>query len=183
MIAVVLIGHGSPATDCPPRLIGELMSLEFSQPGGHSHSHSGHSQARAEELDNTIRNWPRKNGNDPYQAGLEKLAEALRPLLPTPLLAVGYNEFCRPTIAEAISSVVAKGATRVIVIPSMLTPGGVHSEIDIPRALEVVRKEHPGVVIDYAWPFHLSAVAGLLSDQVNRAIEAGASKSKGAAHA
>ena len=30
-LAVVLIGHGAPATDCPPQLVGELMSLEWRQ--------------------------------------------------------------------------------------------------------------------------------------------------------
>ncbi len=121
------------------------------------------------ELDAQIRNWPRRPGNDPYKEGLEKVAQALKPLLPTDLFAIGYNEFCRPSIPEALEEVIGKGATRVLVIPSMLTPGGVHSEIDIPRALEEIRKKHPAVTIEYLWPFDLEAVAELLAAQLRKA--------------
>jgi sirohydrochlorin cobaltochelatase len=168
-LGVVLIGHGAPATDCPPELIGELMSLEWRK---NSHA-TGPQQltGRAAELDAKIRDWPRYAGNDPYKRGLEQLAEALRPLLPTTRFAIGYNEFCRPTIAEAIAQVIQQGARRVFVIPTMLTPGGVHSEIDIPRSLEQVRAAHPGVAIDYLWPFDLRQVAALLGAHVNRALQ------------
>jgi sirohydrochlorin cobaltochelatase len=165
-LAVVLIGHGAPATDCPPQLVGELMGLEWRQ----GHAPDGHAlEGRAAELDAAIRDWPRHAGNDPYKAGLERLAAALRPLLPTDLLAVGYNEFCRPSIAEAIEQVIRQGAGRILVIPTMLTPGGVHSEHDIPQALERIRRAHPAAAIEYLWPFDLDAVAGLLASQIKRA--------------
>ncbi|MBI4342661.1 MAG: CbiX/SirB N-terminal domain-containing protein [Candidatus Omnitrophica bacterium] len=166
-LGVVLIGHGSPATDCPPQLVGELMSLEWRQHStGHGHEAPG---GRAAELDAQIRDWPRRADNDPYQAGLERLAQALRPLLPTSRFTVGYNEFCRPSIAEAIEQVIAQGATRVLVLPTMLTPGGVHSEIDIPRALDEVQRAHPDKTIEYLWPYDLQQIAGLLASHVERA--------------
>ena len=167
-IAVVLIGHGAPATDCPPELVGELMSLEWPSNGPVAEPH--HLGGRAAELDATIRDWPRHAGNDPYKAGLEQVAEALRPSLPTELLVIGYNEFCRPSIAEAIEQVIRRGATRVFVIPSMLTPGGVHSERDIPRALGAVRQAHPDVSIQYVWPFDLQQIAALLASHITRAV-------------
>lgn len=166
---MVLIGHGAPATDCPPELIGELMGLEWrhGQPDGGRDA----LERRAAELDARIRNWPRRPDNDPYKQGLERLAQALAPLLPTELLAVGYNEFCRPTIAEAVEQVIRHGATRVLVVPSMLTPGGVHAERDIPHALEAIRRAHPTVPIDYVWPFDLAQVATLLAAHVTRALK------------
>ena len=164
--AVVLIGHGAPATDCPPELVGELMSLEWRQ----RRTDDDRLVQRAEILDATIRRWPRTGANDPYKAGLERIAEALQPLLPTALFATGYNEFCSPSISEAIAHVVSQGASRVFVIPSMLTPGGLHSEQDIPRALEAVRQAHPGLVIEYLWPFDPERVAGLLAAQVRDAM-------------
>src|SRR3989338_7573004 len=132
-IGVVLAGHGVPATDCPPEWVGQLMALEWSN----SHSHGGEGRtegvsARVQELDAKIRDWPRRPGNDPYKEGLEKLAHALQALLPGALLTVGYNEFCRPSVPEAIREAIRKGARRVLVVPSMLTPGGLHSEQDIP---------------------------------------------------
>ena len=165
-LAVVLIGHGAPATDCPPELIGELMSLEWRQDHGAGHPAPPQARERAQQLDAAIRGWPRHAGNDPYKQGLEQLAEALRPLVPGGRVAVGYNEFCRPDIAEAVAQVIREGATKVLVIPSMLTPGGVHAERDIPRALEAVRAEHPRIVIEYVWPFRLRQVAGLLAAHV-----------------
>jgi sirohydrochlorin cobaltochelatase len=51
----------------------------------------------------------------------------------------------------------------------MLTPGGVHSEVEIPTALGELRRTHPSVRFDYAWPFDLDAVARLLAAQVARA--------------
>jgi len=165
-VAVVLIGHGAPATDCPPRLVGELMSLEW-RADGDPH---GAPRGRAAQLDAQIRDWPRTDRNDPYKAGLERLAALLRAQLPMERLAIGYNEFCRPTIAEAIERVIREGAARVVVLPSMLTPGGVHAEVDIPRALEAVRAAHPGVPIDYLWPYDLRQVAELLASHVRRAL-------------
>ncbi len=173
-LAVVLIGHGAPATDCPPQLVGELMSLEWRQAAAPPNGASPHrAEGRVAELDAAIRDWPRHSGNDPYRAGLERLADTLRPLLPTGRLAVGYNEFCRPSIAEAVEAVIRDGATRVLVIPSMLTPGGVHAERDIPQALEALRRAHPEAAIEYVWPFDLRQVAALLASHVARAVHAG----------
>ena len=166
--AVVLIGHGAPATDCPPEWIGELMSLEWRRGGGGPHQHA--SAGRAAELDAKIRNWPRQASNDPYKVGVERLAEAVRSLLLNIPVGVAYNEFCRPSIAEAVASAIQQGATRLFVIPTMLTPGGIHSERDIPRALEELRRTHPAVSITYLWPFDLSQVASLFAAQIRQAI-------------
>ena len=59
----------------------------------------------------------------------------------------------------------------MLVIPSMLTPGGVHAEIDIPRMLEELRGRHPSVTIDYLWPFDLDQVAALLASHVMQAVK------------
>ncbi len=140
------------------------MSLEWRGGGGGEALSS-----RAAELDAKIRDWPRHAGNDPYKEGLEQVAARLKPLLPTTLFAIGYNEFCRPSIPEAVDEVVRQGAIRVLVIPSMLTPGGLHSEKDIPRALEQVRRKHPRISIEYLWPFDLNQVAELLALHIHQA--------------
>ncbi len=166
-IGVVLIGHGAPATDCPPEFVGELMRLEWRK-NGHDHAAVA---AKAAELDAKIRDWPRHAGNDPYKIGLEKVASALRPLLPTELFIIGYNEFCRPSIPEAIQTLIQQGARRIVAIPSMLTPGGLHSEIDVPRELEKIRSSHPDVSVEYVWPFDLKAVAQLLASHVDHVVQ------------
>lgn len=166
-LAVVLVGHGSPATDCPPELVGELMSLEWHS--GPSSAQGSH-HARAAELDAKIRNWPRHSGNDPYKTGLERLGETLRPFLPTDRLIIAYNEFCSPSISQAIDQAVQLGAGKILVISSMVTPGGIHSEKDIPRDVERSRQNHPGISIEYLWPFDLRQVAELFASHIQRAI-------------
>ena len=162
-IGVVLVGHGVPATDCPARLVGELMALEWS--GG-----VGQPQ-RIAQLDAQIRDCPLHEGNDPYKEGFERLAAVLRPLLPVGLFVVAYNEFCRPSVPEGIEELIRQGAIRVLVVPTMMTPGGVHSEVDIPRAIRQVQEKYPDVSIEYLWPFDLKQVAALLASQVKRTLE------------
>ena len=167
-IGVVLAGHGVPATDCPSEWVGQLMAMEWSN-GPHGGQTSG-VKARIQELDSKIRNWPRRPENDPYKGGLEQLAAVLRTCLPDALLEIGYNEFCSPTVPEAIRGVIQKGARRVLVVPSMLTPGGLHSEQDIPKAIQQAKRDNPHVPIEYVWPFDLKAVADLLATHVRRRV-------------
>jgi sirohydrochlorin cobaltochelatase len=49
----------------------------------------------------------------------------------------------------------------------MLTPGGVHSEIEIPETIAALRRRFPNASIDYAWPFDPHTVATLLAAQVS----------------
>jgi sirohydrochlorin cobaltochelatase len=48
----------------------------------------------------------------------------------------------------------------------MFTPGGVHSEVEIPDILHHIREKHPQVTIKYAWPFDASLIAQVLNEHV-----------------
>ncbi|MDI1434720.1 CbiX/SirB N-terminal domain-containing protein [Polyangium sorediatum] len=167
--AVLLVGHGAAAKDCPRELVTRWKSLE-----GRRHATGGPPSAEEIELDQRIRAWPRTDTNDPYRKGLLSVAAALRPLVAPAALFVAYNEFCAPTIEDAADEAVAAGATTLTVVPSMLTPGGVHSEIEIPEALARIRARHPGVTVLYAWPYDLHAVAALLAAHARQFGEAAA---------
>ena len=167
MDAVVLIGHGAPATDCPRELVGELMRLEWRRVDPKDEA----KLKRGAELDATIRNWPRRPDNDPYKEGLERVGDALKQLLPSVKFGLGYTEFCSPSIVQAVEGMIREGARRIFVIPSMLTPGGLHSELDIPKALDLVRVAHPSAEIIYLWPFDVARVAAMLADHVRHAME------------
>ncbi len=54
----------------------------------------------------------------------------------------------------------------------MLTSGGVHAEVDIPKSIEIARLKHPAVSIHYAWPFDVSQVARFLTSHIERFIPA-----------
>jgi sirohydrochlorin cobaltochelatase len=159
--AVILVGHGASAKDCPRELVMRWKALEAQR-----HRTGGKPSPEEMELDLRIRRWPRTAQNDPYKTGLESLAEHLRTGLNGTALAVAYNEFCFPSLEEAVEDMTAGGMTEISVIPTMMTPGGVHSEVEIPAILEKLRKRHPAAKIHYAWPFDLSRVAQLLTDHL-----------------
>lgn len=84
---------------------------------------------------------------------------------------VGFNEFCAPSLEEALEQAVAQKADRVVVITPMMTRGGEHAESDIPAAIETARGWRRGVECVYAWPFEHATVARFLGGQVERSVE------------
>jgi sirohydrochlorin cobaltochelatase len=166
--AVILIGHGGTPSDAPKPLIGELKRLE------------GERQARREaamgpreaELDKLIREWPRTPETDPYKFGVEEIARALAPKLGGRRLVCAYNEFCAPSVEDAIGGLVKEGFTRISLVSTMFTRGGIHAECEIPGIVLSESKKHPGVVIEYAWPFDADRIAGFLSTQLDSALPA-----------
>lgn len=160
---VVLVGHGGIPKDCPSELVTRLKRLEAQR-------RAAKALPTAEELDldAKIRRWPRTKDTDPYKSGLEALAHEFKPQLNGALFAVAYNEFCAPTLEEAVEELMSKGARDITVVTTMFTPGGSHSEIEIPEILDELRRLHPEVSLRYAWPFDLSQMAGVLADQVKR---------------
>lgn len=163
MRGVVLVGHGGIAKDCPAELVSKLKRLEAQRRAAGTIP-----SAEEQELDATIRRWPRTAATDPYRAGLEAVGAALRPLLNGALFALAYNEFCTPSVAEAIEDLIRQGATHITVVTTMFTPGGAHSEIEIPEILHGLRARHPEIAIQYAWPFDASTIAQILNEQVQR---------------
>jgi sirohydrochlorin cobaltochelatase len=160
---VLLVGHGGIPKDYPRELVTKLKTLE-------ARRRAGGTEATAEEveLDRRIRQWPRTPESDPYRAGFEALATHLKGLLNGVRFAIAYNEFCAPTVEEALEEMIQAGITTITVVPSMLTPGGSHSEIEIPESVERLRVRFPHTDIRYAWPFDLPAVATMLATQLQR---------------
>jgi len=160
---VVLVGHGGIPKDCPQELVTRLKRLEAQRRATKTAP-----SEEERELDARIRRWPRTAATDPYRSGLEAIADALRPHLDGALFGLAYNEFCAPTLEEAVEDLVSQGATHITVTTTMFTPGGSHAELEIPDTLDQIRQRYPTVVLRYAWPFDLPAVAKLLHDQVAR---------------
>jgi sirohydrochlorin ferrochelatase len=53
----------------------------------------------------------------------------------------------------------------------MVTPGGGHSEEDIPALVKQAQARHPEVPIVYAWPFDASKTAQFLAEQIDQVNE------------
>jgi sirohydrochlorin cobaltochelatase len=160
---IVLVGHGGLPKDCPQELVTKLKRLEAQRRAAKVSA----SQEEV-ELDQTIRRWPRTDATDPYRSGLEAVAARLRRRLDGVLFAVAYNEFCAPTLEEAVEDLVKQGATHITVATTMFTPGGSHSEVEIPETLAQLGPRHPSVELRYAWPFDIELIAETLFQQVKR---------------
>lgn len=104
---VILVGHGGLPSDCPQELVATLKRLEAQR-------RAAKQPPSAEEvaLDMKIRRWPRTPSTDPYQSGLQALAARLQSQLNGILFALAYNEFCAPTVAEAVEHLVGQGPRR-----------------------------------------------------------------------
>lgn len=166
MRAIVLVGHGAPPSDVPRELVSRLKALE-----GRRRS-TGTSMTNEErELDAKLRNWPRTPETDPYTAGVEALAGAIRAAVPGVEVVVAYNELCAPSLEEAVVGIHARGYRQIDVVPTMLTKGGVHSEVEIPETLEELRARFPDATLHYAWPFDVGAVAALLVQTIEATRE------------
>jgi len=160
---VILVGRGGIPNGCPQELVTKLKRLEAQRRAAKMPP-----SPEEIELDRKIRQWPRTQETDPYQSGLESVAAQLRANLGEVLFAVAYNEFCAPTLEDSVKELIKKGATQITVTTTMFTPGGSHSEVEIPEILERLRKQYPDIVLRYAWPFDLLMVAKLLREQVAR---------------
>ena len=73
----------------------------------------------------------------------ERIASELRKKF---LVELAYLERMKPTLDEALASLVKKGARRIRIIPLFLGAGG-HIKEDLPKLAEAARARHTGVEI------------------------------------
>ena len=165
-VVIVLAMHGVPPSDFPRPAMAELFGLHarLDHTAGPERAALEHCHA---ELDARVRAWPRTAENDPFYAGSQDLATHLRRATRHEVI-VGFNEFCAPDLNGALNQAIARGADTVVVITPMMTPGGEHSEVDIPGAIRRAQEQHPAIPILYAWPFEASEVAQFLAAQIAR---------------
>jgi len=159
--AVILVGHGGLPSDIPSELVEKFMRM-----------HKGRIKAGGTitdqeiELDTSIRKWERTPENDPYKSGLELLASHMEPMLEGHILKTAYNEFCYPAIDDAVAELAKENVSKIIIITTMITRGGSHSECEIPEELRDLSSKHPDIDIQYAWPFSMDAFALFLTTHI-----------------
>jgi len=159
--AVILIGHGGLPSDIPKEIVEDFMKIHKQR------MRTGANITSKEvELESKIRNWERTPESDPYKTGLEKLAYHLLPRLEGYILKTAYNEFCYPSIEQAADELAKENVTEVILITTMITPGGSHSEKEIPEEIDALRVKYPNISFHYAWPYDLNIFSNLLSDHI-----------------
>jgi sirohydrochlorin cobaltochelatase len=162
---IVLAMHGAPPLDFPKEEMAEFFGLE-AQLGHGGPQAPGLAGRRFAELEAKLRAWPRTKANDPFYAGSLELTEHLRSESGLEVI-MGFNEFCSPALAESLD-LAASSARRVFVITPMMTRGGEHAAVDIPRAIRAAQQRHPGNDFIYVWPFPAQDIARFLADQISR---------------
>jgi sirohydrochlorin cobaltochelatase len=165
---VILAMHGTPPRDFPPQEMAEWFGLH----GRIEHARGGERaalEARYARLEARMRSWQRTVANDPFHASSLELAARLQQITGMTVTA-GFNEFCAPSLDEALEDAVRAGAQKIVVVTPMMTRGGEHAERDIPAAIERVQKRHGEVSIVYAWPFDVGDVAGFLAQRVRHEV-------------
>ena len=163
---IVLAMHGTPPRDSPKQELAEFFRLH-SRVEEVKDINQKSLQDRYSFLENKLRHWPRNEQNDPFHAASQELAAHLREVSGYEVM-VGYNEFCAPSLDEALQSAVDKGATKIVVATPMMTRGGEHTEKDIPAKIEEFSKRYQKIEIVYAWPFNTAQVARFLSEHISR---------------
>ena len=161
---IVLVMHGVPPNNFPEREMAELFSLHARVKGVAGVERVA-LERRYLELDAKMRAWPRTAQNDPFYAGSQEIVGHLSEATGCEVI-VGFNEFCAPSLHDALSRAIARGADKVIVVTPMMTRGGEHAEVDIPAAVKNAQARHPEIPIIYAWPFRVSEVASFLATQI-----------------
>ena len=159
--AVILVGHGGLPSNIAPEIVENFMRVHKTRIKA-----GGPITEREVELDSIIRNWERTPENDPYKSGLESLASHMKPMLQDYLVKTAYNEFCYPAIEDAVDELAKENISKIIIVTTMITRGGSHSENEIPEELKTLRQKYSDIDIEYAWPFSMDAFALFLTDHI-----------------
>jgi sirohydrochlorin cobaltochelatase len=158
--------HGMPPKDFPQQDLREFFAL-YGKAESAPNSLSDAQRQKYLQLHEKMRNWPRNPENDPFHAAAAELGSLLKRELSCPIY-VAFNEFCSPSIDEAIASAAARDYARILIVTPMLTRGGDHAEVEIPSAVDGARKRFPNTHFIYCWPFDSHDIANFLATQIRR---------------
>jgi sirohydrochlorin ferrochelatase len=106
---------------------------------------------------------------------VRRLAETVRQEGGFDWVEAAFLEQGSPDLASAVTALVEKGATRVIVVPYFLTLG-IHLQRDLPGIVNGLLRAHKGVEIRATPPLDgHPALRAILQQRAHEALEAGGS--------
>ncbi len=164
-VALVLVGHGSPPKDYPPQFVGEYMNAEMRLESGDPSV-----KEPFKKLDRQVRSHPRTAANDPYWQGMNELAERIKKSGSFLDVIIAFNEFCAPTIEEAMGRAAQLKPEVIVVISTMVIRGGGHSEKEIPDSVNRAAQKPNNIRVIYAWPYDLEAKTEFFITQAKKFI-------------
>lgn len=104
-------------------------------------------------------------------AAMIRLAARLREREAAHLVTVGFLNYSRPSLADAVGRLSQAGATRITLLPFLLIPG-YFTRVALPRAIAELHRTYPALTISQASP--LGAHPALAAVVSRRAAAAGA---------
>jgi sirohydrochlorin ferrochelatase len=103
------------------------------------------------------------------EAEMRALSALVAEALPDVAVDVGFLEMTEPPAGLVLDDLVARGCTRIVVLPLMLLAAG-HGKNDVPAVVLEARARHPQVEIVFASPLGVAReLVGLLGDRVEQA--------------
>jgi sirohydrochlorin ferrochelatase len=86
------------------------------------------------------------------------------------VVEVSFREMHEPSIQQGVDNCVAKGATRILLIPYFLFMGA-HVQHDLPEEIEAAQKRHPG--LEMVMGAHLGAhrkLAEIVTERIGQGL-------------
>jgi sirohydrochlorin cobaltochelatase len=164
-VGVILVGHGQLPKDLPPAIRGEYLSLKFKV------QRSAEEEERFRSLERLVLKWPRNEFNDPYAHSLKVLAEELKKVGSYDRVWIAFNEFCEPTLEEALDEAARSDSDVIVIATTMTTRGGEHAEEEIPEQIERLKSKMGNKLVIYVWPIDPSTVAEMLRKNIEKHLQ------------
>ena len=114
-----------------------------------------------------------RDPDDPYSVDMQKIKDSIKKCGGFKHFEIGYMEFSSPTIGEAVDKIANEGIKKIVLVNS---PGifmrSSHSLIDVPKIIEKVQSEHPGLELIYAPPGGvLEEMADVIVKRIDNALD------------
>ena len=84
-----------------------------------------------------------------WAAPFHLIREQVRAGRPGIAVELAFLEFMSPPLGGTVAQLIASGAKRITLVPLFMAQGG-HLKHDLPRMVERIRAEHPGVTLKVA---------------------------------
>ena len=99
---------------------------------------------------------------------LYRLKRMLQDRMPEADIETAFLEHMKPTLEEAASGLIGRGATEVSIVPVFIANGG-HLREDLPRRVEALKLLHPGVPVRIAPPIgEVDAIHSAITGWIER---------------
>lgn len=97
---------------------------------------------------------------------LEELRDRIASRRPDLAVRLAFLEFMKPGLPEVVADDVARGVTRVLIVPVFIAQGG-HVRREVSAEVDAIARAHPGIRVELAGAVgEVSAVQEAIADYV-----------------